>query len=358
VLPPDVNQSGHDFVVSDGNIRFGLDAVKNVGAAAVAAIMRAREEVGPFTSLWDFCERVDCRAVNKKAIESLIRCGALDSTGATRAGMMSVLPQAQAAGSKAQQDAQLGQSSIFDLEEPGAAGAGAAPAPLHQRPPIPPLPDDRRELNAMEKETLGLFLSSHPLKEVRPALRARVECSLAALSNKRDGEWVTVGGMIAEAKRIRTKKGDPMLFATLDDLEAQVEMLVFNSAYAANSEKVDVDKVVIVRGRVDHKEQGETKLVAQEVEIFDPSVEEVETARERAAILLAPPRLTLRVPPGIEAGWLDDLKEVVRHNRGDHEVALCVGERVLVLGEQFRVSPGKFCAELQHLPTAPEVVAA
>jgi DNA polymerase-3 subunit alpha len=358
VLPPDVNQSGHDFVVSDGNIRFGLDAVKNVGAAAVAAIMRAREEDGPFTSLWDFCERVDCRAVNKKAIESLIRCGALDSTGATRAGMLSVLPQAQAAGSKAQQDAQLGQSSIFDLEEPGAAGAGTGPAPLHQRPPIPPLPDDRRELNAMEKETLGLFLSSHPLKEVRPALRARVECSLASLSNKRDGEWVTVGGMIAEAKRIRTKKGDPMLFATLDDLEAQVEMLVFNSAYAANSEKVDVDKVVIVRGRVDHKEQGETKLVAQEVEIFDPSVEEVETARERAAILLAPPRLTLRVPPGIEAGWLDDLKEVVRHNRGDHEVALCVGERVLVLGEQFRVSPGKFCAELQHLPAAPEVVAA
>src|SRR5918912_1754065 len=121
VLPPDVNESGHDFVVTEGRIRFGLDAVKNVGAAAVDAMIEARSEGGPFTSLWDFCERVDCRAVNKKAIESLVRCGALDSTGASRAGMLSVLPQAQAAGSKAQQDAQLGQSSIFDLEEATAA---------------------------------------------------------------------------------------------------------------------------------------------------------------------------------------------------------------------------------------------
>ena len=354
VLPPDVNQSGHDFVVSDGNIRFGLDAVKNVGAAAVDAIMRAREEDGPFTSLWDFCERVDCRAVNKKAIESLIRCGALDSTHATRTGMLSVLPQAQAAGSKAQQDAQLGQSSIFDLEEPGAGG-GRAPTPLHQRPPIPALPDERRELNVMEKETLGLFLSSHPLKEVRPALRARVECSLADLSRKRDGEWVTVGGMIAEAKRIRTKKGDPMLFATLDDLEAQVEMLVFNSAYAANSEKVDVDKVVIVRGRVDHKEQGETKLVAQEVEPFDPTPEEVEAAREAAVPVGPPPRVTLRVGSTIPASFLDDLREVATANRGDHELAVCVGDRTLVLGEAYRVAPARFRADLDGLHGAVEL---
>jgi DNA polymerase-3 subunit alpha len=173
VLPPDVNESGHDFKVAGGNIRFGLDAVKNVGAAAVDAVIAAREDDGGFASIWDFCERVDCRAVNKKAIESLIRCGALDSTGATRTGMLSVLPQAQAGGAKAQQDAQLGQSSIFDLEEPGPGGAAAAPAiSRHHRPPIPSLPDERRDLNIMEKETLGLFLSSHPLKEVRPALRA------------------------------------------------------------------------------------------------------------------------------------------------------------------------------------------
>ena len=100
ILPPDVNQSDHEFMVVEGNIRFGLDAVKGVGYAAVEAIKRAREEGGPFTSLWDFCERVDARAVNKKAIEALVKCGAFGSTGATRAGMLEVLEAAQAAGAE------------------------------------------------------------------------------------------------------------------------------------------------------------------------------------------------------------------------------------------------------------------
>src|SRR5665648_585854 len=146
--------------------------------------MRAREEDGPFPSVWDFCRRVDCQAVNKKASDSLVKCGAFDSLPGTRTGMMDALPRAQAAGQQAQ--------------------------------------DDRKQLNEWEKETLGLFLSSHPLKEVRPALRAKVDCSLADLAGKKDGEWVTAGGMIAECKRIRTKKGDPMMFATLDDLEGPV----------------------------------------------------------------------------------------------------------------------------------------
>ena len=120
ILPPDVNVSDHEFVVVDGNIRFGLDAVKGVGYAAVEAIKAARED-GAFTSLWDFCERVDARTVNKRAIEALIKCGAFGSTGATRKGMLAVLDSAQAAGQKTQQDAQIGQGSIFDL------GGSAAP---------------------------------------------------------------------------------------------------------------------------------------------------------------------------------------------------------------------------------------
>ena len=277
VLPPDVNQSGHDFKVVEGNIRFGLDAVKGLGYQAVEAIIRARQEGGAFTSVWDFCRRVDCQAVNKKASESLVKCGAFDSLSGTRTGMMEVLARAQSAGQQAQEDARSGQSSFFDFDDTGNEDAAA-----HHDPPIMPLPDDRKQLNEWEKETLGLFLSSHPLKEVRPALRSRVDCSLADLGSKKDGEWVTVGGMIAECKRIRTRKGDPMMFATLDDLEGQVELLVFNSAYAANAEKVDVDKIVVVRGRVDKKEEGEIKLVAQEVEAFEPSVEEVPAAAELA----------------------------------------------------------------------------
>ena len=131
VLPPDVNSSDHDFVVSEKAIRFGLDAVKNVGHAAVESILRAREG-GPISSIWDFCERVDSRAVNKRAIECLIKCGALDSTGSTRRGMLEALPAAQSSGQKAQEDAQLGQGSIFDV---GGGDDGGASQSQHC-PPI------------------------------------------------------------------------------------------------------------------------------------------------------------------------------------------------------------------------------
>jgi DNA polymerase III subunit alpha len=357
VLPPDVNESGHDFKVVEGNIRFGLDAVKGLGHQAVEAIIRAREEDGPFTSVWDFCRRVDCQAVNKRAVESLVKCGAMDSLPGTRTGTLEVLPRAQASGQQAQQDAQRGQGSFFDFDG-GGADAG------HHDLPIPPLPDERAQLNAWEKETLGLFLSSHPLKEVRPALKARVECSLADLPSRKDGDWVTVGGMIAECKRIRTKNGDPMMFATLDDLEGQVELLVFNSAYAANADKVDVDRIVIVRGRVDHKEAGETKLVAHEVELFEPTREEVLRAAEQAAaeprsgFASATRRLTLHVSPGVPDSFLEELKEVVGHHPGDHQLLLAVGERRLLLGADFQVSADSACrAELGGLQGAARVVA-
>jgi DNA polymerase III subunit alpha len=352
VLPPDVNLSGHDFKVVEGNIRFGLDAVKGLGHHAVEAIVREREKEGPFTSIWDFCRRVDCQAVNKRCVESLVRCGALDSLPGTRTGQFEVLQQAQAAGVQAQQDAQLGQGSFFDF-------ADSSPDALaHHDPPVPALPDERKQLNEWEKETLGLFLSSHPLKEVRQALRAKVECGVADLAGKKDGEWVTVGGMIAECKRIRTKKGDPMMFATLDDLEGQVELLVFNSAYAANADKVDLDKIVIVRGRVDHKEAGETKLVAQEVTPFEPSEEEILRAAEHAVVEAVVRRLTLEVSGGVPAGFLEDLKEVVGHHPGEHQLLLAVGQRRLVLGPEFRVSASSACrSELSGLQGAARVVA-
>ncbi len=351
VLPPDVNMSGHDFKVVEGNIRFGLDAVKGLGYSAVEAIIRAREENGPFTSVWDFCRRVDCQAVNKKASESLVKCGAMDSLPGTRTGMMHVLPNAQAAGVQTQQDAQRGQSSFFDLD---GAGEGVGPEPDL---PVPELPDEREDLNTWEKETLGLFLSSHPLKAVRPALRAKVDCSLTDLPQKKDGEWVTVGGMIAECKRIRTKKGDPMMFATLDDLEGQVEMLVFNSAYSANADKVDVDRIVLVRGRVDQKEAGEIKLIAQEVEPFEPTQEEVLRAAETAAEPVVR-RLTLHVSPGVPDSFLEELKEVVGHHPGEHELLLAVGERRLLLGDGWRVSADATCrTELAGLSGSTRIVA-
>jgi DNA polymerase III subunit alpha len=336
VLPPDVNASDHDFVVSEKAIRFGLDAVKNVGHAAVEAILRARSD-RPFASLWDFCERVDARAVNKRAIECLIKCGALDSTGASRRGMLEALPTAQAGGQKAQEDAQLGQGSIFDFED---GGAEQSAGPGVQRPPISAAEFDRRELLAMEKETLGTYLSSHPLSEVRDALRARVDCTLAELRGRADGSWVTVGGIVAECKRIRTKSGSQMMFATLDDVEGQVEMLVFKADQAESAAVIAQDAVVLVRGRVDHKEAGETKLVVQEAERFEPDQAEITKAAGAAAAPAQP--LTLRINAAdFRPTLVEELKAVFEHFQGETEVLLEMqtreGVRRLRFGADYRV---------------------
>jgi DNA polymerase III subunit alpha len=350
-------------MVVDGNIRFGLDAVKGVGFAAVEAIKRAREEGGPFASIWDFCERVDNRTVNKKAVEALIKCGAFGSTGATRKGMLAVLEQAQAAGQKSQQDAQIGQGSIFDLTPPtpddgGAAGNGAAAAfaaPSH--PPIPAEEFEQAELLAVEKESIGLFVSAHPLKRVREAMRARVDCSLAQLADRRDGEWVTVGGIITQCKKIRTKRGDPMMFATLDDLEGNVELLVFGRALAAHEEALALDSVVLVRGKVDHKDAATTCVILQEASRFAPTEEEVAKAREQArAIPVGPPPVRLRLDAtALPASIIDDLKALIALHPGESDVVLDLqtrrGLRKLKLGTEYRVSATNAAlrAELDHL---------
>jgi DNA polymerase-3 subunit alpha len=368
ILPPDVNLPDHEFTVEAsakdaqengnalGNIRFGLDAVKGVGYQAVEAIKRARAEGGEFQSIWDFCERVDGRAVNKKAIEALIKCGALGSTGATRKGMLEVLEAAQGAGQKAQQDALIGQGSIFDLA-PSADSPGGDPArpiagssfglfkPSH--PPISSVEFDQPQLLAVEKEAIGLFISAHPLKPVRDALRARVDCSLVALAERRDKDWVTVGGIITESKRIRTRNGDHMMFATLDDLEGSVEILVFGKALAEHEAALAVDQVVLVRGRVDHKEAGKTCVVVQSVDRFAPDEQEIERARSAAkASSAAKAAATQPVHLQIDAARLpasaiEDVKDIIETHRGPAEVVLemvtSAGTRVLRLGEAYRV---------------------
>jgi DNA polymerase-3 subunit alpha len=355
ILPPDVNLSDHEFIVVEGNIRFGLDAVKGVGYAAVEAIKAARDEGGPFQSIWDFCARVDPRAVNKRAIEALVKCGAFGSTGDSRKGMLAVLEQAQGAGQKAQLDAQIGQGSIFDLGMGGDGGGTAAPFAAPAHPPIPGEEFDQADLLAIEKESIGLFISAHPLKEVREALRATVDCPLADLSAKRDGDWVTAGGIITAAKKIRTKKGDPMMFATLDDLEGSIEMLIFGKALEEYGGDLGVDEVVLVRGRVDHGDKG-TSLIAQAVEPFAPSPEEVEAAREAAARAPTGPQplmVTLdaaRLPASV----IDELKHVLGNHAGESEVVLDIrtsaGPRTLRLGDGFKVAPTpSLRAELEHI---------
>ncbi len=344
VLPPDVNLSDHEFVVVDGDIRFGLDAVKGLGHAAVEAIKSAREEGGPFTSLWDFCARVDPRCANKKAIEALVKCGAFSSTGDSRKGMLSVLEQAQAAGQKTQQDAEIGQGSIFDMLDAAPAGGGGglpdAFAPAY--PPIPAEEFEQGELLAIEKEAIGLFLSAHPLKEVREALYAKVDCRLSQVAERKDNDWVTVGGIVVAAKKIRTKSGEMMMFATLDDLEGQVELLLFPKTLAEFEPQVD--DVLLVRGKVSLSDKG-TAVLAQQVDPFAPTESEVEKAREAAAAQPAQPD-ALRLwadARRLAATVIDDLKHLFLQHPGGAEVVLKLetsdGPRFLLFGPEFKVKP-------------------
>jgi DNA polymerase-3 subunit alpha len=358
ILPPDVNLSDHEFTVVDGNIRFGLDAVKGVGYQAVEAIKRARADGGSFLSIWDFCERVDGRTVNKKAIDALIKCGALGSTGASRKGMLAVLEQAQAAGQKIQQDALIGQGSIFDLQDDtpssgqtqtGSPGSGLG-RPVH--PPVPTGEFDQPEMLAAEKEAIGLFVSAHPLKSLREVMRLQTDCAVSSLADRRDKDWVTVGGIITEAKRIRTRSGDHMMFATLDDLGGSVEILVFGKALAEHEAALAVDEVVLVKGRVDHKEAGKTCLVVQSVSRFAPSEEEIERASAQAqAAAAAASAMSRPVHLSVDAAdlspsALDDLRQAIEEFPGPAEVVLDIqtsaGTRRMRFGKEYRV---------QHTPT-------
>ena len=336
VLPPDVNSSAVDFAVVEGKIRFGLNAVKNVGETAAQRIVAAREEGGPFASIWDVTERVDPQVVNKRSLESLVKCGALDSTGATRMGMLAVLEQALGYGQKLAQDRLMGQSSLFD----GAFETDDT-ALAHHHPPIPTGEFEKAELLRLEKETLGLYVSEHPLSAVREQLRRKTDATLAELERRRDGEVVTVGGIVSDVKHLTTKRGDPMVFLTLDDPTGTAEVVVFNSAYQASRELCVTDRILIVKGRIDHKQQGETKLLASEITPF-------EAVPERREVRFS---LDAREAP---AGVIRELARLVREFPGESPVYLSLdtseGPKTYALGPEYRVRPDPdFIAEARAM---------
>jgi len=259
VLPPDVNSSDHGFVVAEKKIASG--SMRSRTSATPRSSDPAAREDGQFRSLWDFCERVDARAVNKRATECLIKWGAgLDRRQPP--GDAGMLPAASRAVRRRRRSA-----ARPGLDLRYRRGGGGPPAGFSGRRFRPPSSTSAKLLR-LEKETLGTYLSSHPLADVRDALRARVDCTLVELQNKAtllgDG-WRHRHR--AEADPNKERRPDDV--RTLDDVEGQVEMLVFNSAYASNAETIDADAVVVVRGRVDHRTR-ETKLVVQEAERFEP----------------------------------------------------------------------------------------
>jgi DNA polymerase-3 subunit alpha len=257
VLPPDVNESGRRFTVVGDTIRFGLSAVKNVGDNCVEAIIAAREEEGSFEDIFDFCERVEASTFNKRTLESLIKCGAFDGTGHPRAAMLAVHGQAVERAAKGKTGAAGDQFCMFDSAEL----ANLAPP----KPEIPTIEDDRRQSLEWEKETLGLYVSDHPLRPVLHKLKKHTDTTVSDLDGCRDGEVVWVGGLATSVRVNTTRKGDQMAMLQLDDTRGLAEVIVFPRVFASCAECVREDAVLKVKGRVERKE-GIPRIMALEME--------------------------------------------------------------------------------------------
>jgi DNA polymerase-3 subunit alpha len=324
VLPPDINQSLRNFTVAGEAIRFGLAAVKNVGSGAVESILAAREEGGGFSDLYDLCERVDMRRVNRRVLESLIKCGALDSTGAHRAQLMAVLDEAMAQGQKAFADRSSGQGSIFDV--PGVQAANAKP----ELPAVPPWSES--DQLSYEKEALGFYITGHPLSSYGDDIARLATTDSVALSSAGDGATVRLAGLPTEIKEKTTKKGDRMAFVRLEDTKGSVELIVFPDCYAASSAALASERPVLVKGVVDKDERG-VKLKASQITPLD----------DAAQAMTSRLRLKLQAP-GLTRDTLVELRQTLTRHPGRCSVSLHLavpgkGEAVLALPSQYRVEP-------------------
>lgn len=256
ILPPDINRSYKEFTVEDGNIRFGLSAIKNVGTTAIDSIITAREEKGSFSSLFDFCERVDLRKVNRKVLEVLIKAGAFDSLGSRRSQLMQVLETAIERAESLKKEAANGQVSIFE-----SVRAIEAPS-SHDLPEIPEWSEN--QILAFEKETLGLYLTGHPLASYEAELNS-LTISSSRINDLPDRQEVTVGGIVNRIKRMTTKKGEKMASLTLEDLEGTIEVLLFPDIFKRYSEDLFNDSPLIITGDIDKAENG-LKIKAKRIE--------------------------------------------------------------------------------------------
>ncbi|PIE58614.1 MAG: DNA polymerase III subunit alpha [Desulfobulbus propionicus] len=277
VLPPDINESYNDFTVINDRIRFGLAAVKNVGGAALEFILADRKKNGAFTSFSDFCTRLDTTKVNRKVIESLIKAGAFDSMGGKRAQFMAILDQALDRAKAIQRDRLSGQMSLFSLE--GAVPDRVQPDTI-QLPTMDEWPDLERL--AYEKETIGFFLTGHPLEGVNQNLMLVADSAIDQSENWHDGQAIRIGGLVNSYKEHRSKKGDPMAFLSVEDMTGKIEVVVFPSTFAECAELLRSEQPLIVSGEVQISERG-AKIIAQSVHQLNDAMEQY---TEKARIIL------------------------------------------------------------------------
>jgi len=270
VLPPDVNESFREFAVvkDSGNIRFGLSAIKNVGAGAIEAILRTREDAGNFTGIEDFAKRVNSRECNKKAWESFAKCGAFDQlVGGDRNKLLQNLELITAYGSKAQKNALSGQIDIF-----GSLGTDEAAPQLHLEPAIRQA--TTREQLMWEKELMGLYLSSHPLDDYAAYLADTAQ-PIINVTPGADGKLVRIGGMITSARKILTKKGDVMAFVGIEDQSGgSTELIVFPKAFAKSPDVYEVDNIIFATGKISARDregrlEDEAKVMVDSAKLID-----------------------------------------------------------------------------------------
>src|SRR6266699_776312 len=345
VLPPDVNASTAMFTPVGQDIRFGMAAVRNVGTSVVDAIVAARTAKGAFGSFAEFLRKVPVNVCNKRVIESLIKAGAFDSFGSPRKGLVLIHEQAIDTVIDVKRNEAIGQGSLF-----GEVAETAATFDV----PVPDGEWDKPALLGFEREMLGLYVSDHPLLGLEHIVAAATDCSVAQLvgsaieepergsrAERGDGQLVTVGGILSGVQRKVTKQGNPSAAATLEDLEGAIEVLFFPSTYQAALTMIIEDAIVVVKGRLDRREDV-PKLIAMEV-----SVPELPTGEEGPFVVSI---MEARcVPPVVER-----LKEVLRTHPDHVEVHLRMlsGNRtkVIRLDDKLRVKPSPaLLADLKQL---------
>ena len=268
ILPPDVNASLDNFTASGNSIRFGLAAIKGIGQSAVSSIIEARNGGGPFSSTFDFTERVDSRAVNKRVLEGLIRAGAFDSVNQSRARLFAAIDSAIESGQRVQRSLASGQADLF--------GALAASMPAVE-PPLPNVPDwAHHEFLKGEKETLGFYISGHPLTGYEEALKDFADSDVDRLSGLNHGTVVALGGVVMDLNLRTTKKGDRFGLFQLEDQFGSVKIVAWPDVFSRANGVMQNDAAVLVRGRLEIDDGGAITIIAEEIQ-------SLENIRERSA---------------------------------------------------------------------------
>jgi DNA polymerase-3 subunit alpha len=339
VEKPDINRSQVDFTPVGEKILFGLSAVRNLGQAAIEEILKAREEVGGgFESLAQLCDRVDLRVVNRRAIETLIKCGALEIFNPNRNQLMHILEPTLAWAQSRAKERDSGQINIFDFM--GESGDKSDSNGFEHAPKSPNIEDfEPAEKLKQEKELLGFYVSDHPLKAVRQAAQVLAPINLGELADQSSRDLVSAVVMVGEVRKIITKKGDPMAFVQLEDMTGQVDAVVFPRTYERVQDYLEPDTRLIVWGKADKKDD-KLQMIVEDAE----PVEQV-----RMVIV------EMSVDQAIDREKQNNLRGILQEqSSGDKDQARvpvfasvsAAGNRQLIrLGRQYWVQDGKTTVE-------------